>query len=509
MSGSDVILEAVGIDRSYPGVHALKGVSLTLRSGEVTALMGENGAGKSTLIRIIGGLEHPNSGTLRLRGHDVTFRSPSESQQAGISVVSQEFRLVPQLTVAENIFLGREIVRRGFIRPSVTKQRARDLLKELGLDIEPTRMVNTLSVGDQQMVEIARALSNDFDVLVMDEPSAALNRSEVARLLGLVRRLRDRGKAILYVSHHLEEIFEIADRVAVFRDGRDVGNSPVKDTSQEKLVELMLGRELQRFESAPSSAEQTQATDDRLVIEDLRCAKIVEPVSLTVQSGEVVGVAGLVGSGRSEFLESLFGVIPSRGIVRVKGSVVNLSSPASAVKAGMFMLSENRKSEGILPHLSVLENLLISSGSPEQSAISRRIPMPREELGIFERLKRELRITVDRPGQYIGNLSGGNQQKVLFGRAMLSDCSVLLLNEPTRGVDVGAKVEIYQLIGRLAASGVAIIVSSSDTPEIVALTRRCLVFQGGVISAELTGVEVTEDRILAASVGTPTAVASR
>ncbi|MBD8605393.1 sugar ABC transporter ATP-binding protein [Aeromicrobium sp. CFBP 8757] len=507
MKKQPAVFEAIDVSRSYPGVRALRSVNLTLHPGEVTALMGENGAGKSTLIRLIGGLEQPTSGELRIRGEKVELGSAADSQAAGISVVAQEFRLVPQLTVAENIFLGNELTRGGLIRVRETKRRARKLLEQLGLDLDPSRTVETLSVGDQQMVEITRTLSRDAEIIVMDEPSAALNRREVRRLLDLIERLKAQGKAILYVSHRLDEIFEISDNIVVFRDGERVGELRTADTDEPELVELMLGRELQAFEQEPVVAG-TEDQPVRFSVRDVSCPKVVEPVNFDVRRGEIVGVAGLVGSGRSEIMQALFGAIPSKGEVRLDDQVVDLRGPTGALKAGIFMLGENRKAEGILPHLSVLENLLISAKNEGEGVVSRAVPRSRRDLATYERLKQELRIKVDSPRQYIGNLSGGNQQKVLFGRAILSGCTVLLLNEPTRGVDVGAKVEIYQLIQRLAEAGVAVVVSSSDTPELVSLVRRCLVLRNGHVVATLTDDDVTEDRILAESVGSASTISA-
>ncbi|MFJ5700019.1 sugar ABC transporter ATP-binding protein [Arthrobacter sp. NPDC093139] len=501
MNLGPVVFEAVNVSRTYPGVRALKGVDLTLRAGEVTALMGENGAGKSTLIRLIGGLEPPSTGELRMKGSPVEFNSAADSQAAGVTVVAQEFRLVPQLTVAENIFLGSELTRNGLIRVGESKRHAKRLLDQLGLDLDPSRTVETLSVGNQQMVEIARSLSKDAEVIIMDEPSAALNRGEVRRLLDLIKLLKSQGKAILYVSHRLDEIFEISDNIVVFRDGERVGDLKTADTTEAELVELMLGRELQKFEQSTHSTDAAEQPV-RLSVEGVTCPKVVAPVSFSVRRGEILGLAGLVGSGRSEIMQAMFGVIPAKGEIKVDDKAVRLTAPTGALQAGIFMLGENRKAEGILPHLTVLENLLISAKENGKNPISRAIPSTRRELDIYNRLKDELRIKVDRPRQYIGNLSGGNQQKVLFGRAILSGCNVLLLNEPTRGVDVGAKVEIYQLIQRLAESGVSVVVSSSDTPELVTLVRRCMVFRNGHVVATLTGDDVTEDRILAESVGT-------
>ncbi len=501
MNAPQPILEARGIVRTYPGVTALKGVDLTLAPGRVTALVGENGAGKSTLIRIIGGLEQPTAGELRLHGRPVTFQNAHDSQAAGISVVSQEFRLVPQLTVAENVFLGHELTRGGLVDRRTARRRTAQLLESLGLDLDPDRKVGSLTVGDQQLVEITRSLSLDFDVLVMDEPTAALNGAEVTTLLDLVRRLRTGGKAVLYVSHRLEEVFDIADRITVFRDGARVADLPAKEVDETGLVELMLGRTLEA-RAAETAAKPPRAGTPRLEARDLRCQRVAEPVNLQVRPGEILGLAGLVGSGRTEIVRTLFGVVPATGgEVLLDGQPVRISSPSDAIGAGMFMLSDDRKAEGILPHLNVLENLVASQRRPARREVTGWVPSRAAERSSFARLKDELRIRVDRPERLIGNLSGGNQQKVLFGRAVLSGCRVLLLNEPTRGVDVGAKVEIYHLVHKLAEDGVAVLVSSSEAAELVTLAERCLVMYAGRLSAHLEGNQVTEDNIVAAAVG--------
>jgi ribose transport system ATP-binding protein len=502
MTGTPLpLLEARAIVQSYQGVMALKGADLSLHAGRITALVGENGAGKSTLIRIFGGLEPPTGGTVLIRGNPVDFSSASDSHAAGISVVSQEFRLVPQLTVAENIFLGQENTVGGIISRRQSRRKARAALEELGLDLDPDSRVDSLAMGDQQLVEITRALSRNFDILIMDEPSSALNRSEIERLLNLVRRVRDNGKAVLYVSHHLDEIFAIADYITVFRDGKSVAHMNASETSEPELVELMLGYKLEA--ALDKSAPKAQlALVPVLETVKLACSRVNDPITLSLSPGEIFGLAGLIGSGRSEVMRTIFGVLPARGgLIRVDGKDVTLSSPSSAIKAGMFMLSEDRKGAGILPHLSVLENLVISEKRGVRSNWRSWVPIRSQEESTYGRLKEELIIRADSARQLIGNLSGGNQQKVLFGRAVLSGCRILLLNEPTRGIDVGAKVEIYQLIERLAASGVAVIISSSEVPELVALSDRCLVLYAGRVTAELSGADLTENNLVAASVG--------
>ncbi|WP_369132282.1 sugar ABC transporter ATP-binding protein [Modestobacter sp. I12A-02662] len=498
-----VVLEVRDVVQEYPGVRALKGVSLSLSPGQVLGLVGENGAGKSTLIRILGGIEQPVSGTVLVHGEARQFKGSAESQAAGISVVSQEFRLVPQLSVADNIFLGHELTSGGVVARGKVRQRAAALLETLGMDLEPDRLISSLTVGDRQMVEIARALSREFDVLIMDEPTAALNGAEIRRLHAIVEKLATQGKAVVYVSHHLAEIFDICRDVAVLRDGELVLTAPTTSLDETQLVEHMLGRRPQTFERATDGT----ATDDRtatarLDVRELKLGGFDAPFSLRAGRGEILGLAGLVGSGRTELTRALFGDLAAlSGTVTIDGTAVRLGTSRDAIRAGLFMLSEDRKGEGILPHLDVTENAMVSRERSSLRGRARWAPARRGEESVFEKLRQDMRIRVPHGRQLIGNLSGGNQQKVLFGRALLSGCKVLLLNEPTRGVDVGAKVDIYQLIRTLADDGVSVVVSSSDAPELAAIADRCLVYFAGRQVAELRGRDVTEENIVAASVG--------
>jgi ABC-type sugar transport system ATPase subunit len=497
-----VVLEVRDVVQEYPGVRALKGVSLSVRAGQVLGLVGENGAGKSTLIRVLGGIEQPVSGTVLVQGVAQQFKGSADSQAAGISVVSQEFRLVSQLSVADNIFLGHEMTSGGVIARSKSRERAAALLDTLGMDLDPDRLISSLTVGDRQMVEIARALSREFDVLIMDEPTAALNGAEIVRLHAIVEKLADQGKAVVYVSHHLDEIFEICHDVAVLRDGSLVVTAPTSSLDEPRLVEHMLGRRPQTFERSGDAATADESRPARLEVHELTLAGFDEAFSLRAGRGEILGLAGLVGSGRTELTRALFGDLASRsGTVTIDGSPVRLGSSKDAIRAGLFMLSEDRKGEGILPHLDVTENAMISRQRSSLRGRSRFAPSRRDETAQFEQLRQDMRIRVPHGRQLIGNLSGGNQQKVLFGRALLSGCTVLLLNEPTRGVDVGAKIEIYQLIRRLADDGVSVVVSSSDAPELAAIADRCLVYFAGRQVDELRGRDVTEENIVAASVG--------
>lgn len=493
------ILEVNDLIQEYPGVRALDKVSLAVHPGEVLALVGENGAGKSTLIRILAGIEQPVSGAIVLRGEQQIFKGSSESQAKGIAVVSQEFRLVPELTVAENIFLGHEITQHGMIDRKATRERAEQLLKELNLDINLDQYVSSLTVGDQQLVEIARALSRRFDVIIMDEPTAALNDAEIERLHSIVINLAKEGKAVIYVSHHLEEVFQICQTVAVLRNGVLVTVESVSQTNESSLVENMLGRKPELFKKTDQSTPNTSIC---LQAEKIRIGRFPQSFSFVVHKGEILGIAGLVGSGRTELGRALFGQSPIlSGSLLLDGQQKQFHNNRQAINNGVFMLSEDRKREGIIPHLDVTENAMISKKRKGLSLEERMFPIASKENRSFEALKKKMNIKVRDNKQLITGLSGGNQQKVLLARAISTGCSVLILNEPTRGVDVGAKVEIYELIKELANTGVGIIVSSSDAPEIAAIADRCIVLFSGVQVAELKGNEVTEDNIIAASVG--------
>lgn len=493
------ILQVRDVVQEYPGVRALKGVSLSVSAGQVLGLVGENGAGKSTLIRVVGGVERPVAGEVWMHGRGTDFRSSADSQAAGVAVVSQEFRLVSELSVADNVFLGHERTRAGLLDRHAMQQAANALLEQLGLEIDSGALVSSLTVGDRQLVEIARALSRQFDVLIMDEPTAALNGAEISRLHSLVHRVVSQGKAVIYVSHHLDEIFEICNDVTVLRDGAVVCSEPTADLDEGQLVELMLGRRPETFERA---ADAVASGQERLVVQDAALPGVPGYHSLSVRAGEILGVAGLVGSGRAELTRALFGDIPLQGgSVTVDGEPAHLKTSRGAIASGIFMLSEDRKGEGILPHLDVTENVMISRSLAGAPLRQRLAPIPAVERSLFEQLRSKMNIRVRDGRQLIGKLSGGNQQKALLGRALLSGCSVLILNEPTRGVDVGAKVEIYQLIRELADSGVAIVVSSSDAPELVAISDRCLVYFAGRQIANLTGEDIVEENIVGASVG--------
>jgi ribose transport system ATP-binding protein len=493
------ILAAHHITKRFPGVLALDDVDLELLPGEVHALVGENGAGKSTLIKVLGGQHEPTSGTIEVRGHQVDFSDPLRSQQAGISVINQEFNLIPQLSIATNIFLGREPRRRGgLIDWPLVDRRSAELLRELGLEIKPGLRVEYLSVADKQLVEVAKALSRDFSVMIMDEPTAALNSAEVDRLFEIVAELRERGVAVLYVSHRLNEIFRIADRVSVLRDGRRVATRSIDEVTEGDIITMMLGRELEQHEVDRSTTAEAQPA---LTVRELTARGGLGPVSFKAHYGEVLGVAGLVGSGRSELMRVLFGILArSGGDVELDGRPIALDSPSAALRAGIFMLPEDRKVEGIFPDLDVLENLVVTRPRARESGLRRSFIDAGAERGAWARVRELFSVRAHSPAQLISTLSGGNQQKVMLGRALVSEARILLLNEPSRGVDVGTKVEIHELIRDLAREGNAVIVSSSDVPELEKVSDRCLVLSAGQVTGLLQGASLDEDTILACAV---------
>lgn len=494
------ILVASEISKQFPGVQALDRVDFDLVPGEVHALVGENGAGKSTLVKVFGGLLQPTSGTLRLNGERVHFDNPLQSQAAGISVIAQEFALVPQLSIAENIFLGREpTLRSGLLNRRHIRQKSSEVLKELGLNVPARQRVEYLGVGDKQLVEIAKALSREFRVIIIDEPTAALNAAEVERLFEIIANLRQRGIAVLYVSHRLNEVFRIADRVTVLRDGKRVGTRSISELTESDVIAMMLGRVLEEYSIRREVSAQPEET--ALSVRDLVVPGSLLDVSFDLHYGEVLGCAGLIGSGRSELMRALFGLLPvTGGEILVNGRPARFRNPTQAMRAGIFMLPEDRKFEGIFPDLTVLENLVINA-QRAGAATSHLLLNQGAERQEYSQVQDSLAIRARDSSQIITALSGGNQQKVMLGRALVSQSRILLLSEPTRGVDVGTKVEIHEMIRELAGQGHAILVSSSDVPELVHISDQCLVLTGGTVAGLLVGDEITEDNIVASAVG--------
>ena len=493
-SAGQALLEMRDIVKTFPGVRALDGVDLVVRAGEVHCLLGQNGAGKSTLIKVLAGAHRPDDGEIRWQGELVSLTTPDSSITLGISTIYQELDLVAGLTVAENIFLGHEKSRGGLIRRSDTRKAARALLARLGhQEIRADREVGTLPASGQQIVSMARALSHDTRLIVMDEPSAALDQQEVQTLFRVIRDLTAQGVAVVYISHRLEEIRQVGDRVTVLKDGRTVATDlPAKNTATSELIRLMTGREIEYVFPDRTAPDSSAATV--LEVQDLSVAKVFADVSFTVAAGEIVGLAGLVGSGRSEILEAVYGARkPASGTVSVDGKRLRSGSVGAAVKAGIGLAPEERKSQGLLLDQSIYQNITVSSLSRFARAGFLNASAERAAATQWTESMDVRPPGVTRP---VRTLSGGNQQKVVLARWLLRDCRVLLLDEPTRGVDVGARSEIYALVRSLAAQGMAVVVVSSEVEEVLGLVDRVLVVREGRIVHTGPASEIDEHRVL-------------
>jgi ribose transport system ATP-binding protein len=485
-----------GIVKSFPGVRALRGVELDLHRGEVLALVGENGAGKSTLIKVLAGAHPPDAGNIRLNDREVRFTSPLDARQAGIAVIYQEFNLVPSLTATENMFLGQEPARAGFVRRGAERRRAAELFARLGVAVEPDAPGRELTVAEQQLVEIARALAFDARIVVMDEPSATLTPQEVERLFAIIRDLRTRGIGIIYVSHRLEEIFAIADRVLVLRDGEAIACRPIGEVTCDELIRLMVGRRLD--EEFPK--RQVRIGPPRLEVRGLKRGRKVRDVSFEIRRGEVVGLTGLVGAGRTETARLIFGADRKEaGVVELDGRKLDIRSPRDAIRAGIALLTEDRKAQGLILAQSVRDNFALPN--LERFSFLGFVRRRAERQALTHHVE-GLRIRLASPEQPARNLSGGNQQKVVLAKWLERNCEVLLFDEPTRGIDVGAKVEIYRLINDLAAAGKAILLISSELPEVLGMCDRILVMHEGRLTGEIADVSrATQEDILRFAVG--------
>ncbi|CNH51236.1 sugar ABC transporter ATP-binding protein [Yersinia intermedia] len=486
------ILEAEGISKQFPGVKALNKVGIKIKAGSVHALMGENGAGKSTLMKCLIGIYHPDEGTINVKGEAITFSDTLDALHAGIAMIHQELNLVPHMTVAENIWLGREPVHYGFVNHDLLNSKTKDLLKHLNINLKPDILVGELNIASQQMVEIAKAVSYDADVLIMDEPTSALTEGEVFHLFAIITELKEQGKGIIYISHKMDEIFEITDEVSVFRDGMFVATDKTANLTKQSLITMMVGRELTHM----FPKFNNNIGEEVLRVSGLRRDGLFRDISFSIKRGEILGVAGLVGAGRSEVMESLFGMHPAdSGEIFIEGLPVNIDSPSKAIEQGLAFLTEDRKKSGLFLVLSVVENMSIVNLS---EYINKKGFVSHGQMAqdCMDQIKR-LNIKTPTMDQIINNLSGGNQQKVLIARWLLAQPKILILDEPTRGIDVGAKSEIYRLISELANRGVAIILVSSELPEILGMSDRVMVMHSGHITGILDKQDASQEKIMA------------
>jgi ribose transport system ATP-binding protein len=488
----EVILEMRNIDKSFPGVHALNNVSFDVRKGEVHALMGENGAGKSTLMKVLTGIYTKDSGSIIFEGKEVEFHNAREAQEAGIVIVHQELNMMGHLTVAQNIFVGREFKKGIMIDDKRMNEEARKLFKRLNIDIDPTETMSRLTVGKQQMCEIAKAISHDAKVIVFDEPSSALTDAEISELFKIIRDLRAQNLGIVYISHRMDEIKVITDRVTVMRDGCYVGTLITKDCTKDDIVNMMVGRVI--YEEPKSHSMVAPDAPVVLKVDHLNAGRLVQDVSFELRKGEILGFSGLMGAGRTETARAIFGADPKEsGDIYINGELVQINSPQDAVRHGIGYLSEDRKRYGVVVQKTVSENTTMASLERYLKSV---FIDEKAERNTTEDYVGKLNIKTPSVDQLVVNLSGGNQQKVVLAKWLVRNCDILIFDEPTRGIDVGAKSEIYKLMNALAQEGKSIIMISSEMPEILRMSDRILVMCEGKKTGEIAIEDATQEAIM-------------
>ena len=493
------VLEMIGIKKSFSGIYALSGIDFSLEKGEVHALLGENGAGKSTLIKVLGGIYQPDEGTIKIQGKEVKINGVPAARENGIGIIHQEIVLVPYLTVAQNLFLGREIkTRLGTINMAETNRRAKEMIASLGVNIKADTIVENLTIAQQQMVEIVNAVSFNANIIVMDEPTSSLSNEEVEQLFEIIDNLKKKNVSIIYISHRMEELFRISDRVTVIRDGKYVGTRKTSETNPNELVAMMVGRDLESFyarDYCDMSKAEVAMSVQNLTSND----GLFEDVSFEVHKGEILGFSGLVGAGRSEIMETIFGARPyTKGEIVLNGKNVHFKNPMQAIKAGIALVPEDRKKQGLVLGNSVAFNMTLASLHFYMNGIA--ISEKKREVVINE-YTQKLRLKAASPEIEAGSLSGGNQQKVVLGKWLAAKPDVLILDEPTRGVDVNAKYEIYTTINELAKQGIAIIMVSSELPEIINMCDNVCVVRTGRLVAKLSKDELTQEEIMKYAAG--------
>ncbi|MGB9680447.1 MAG: sugar ABC transporter ATP-binding protein [Thermoanaerobacteraceae bacterium] len=493
----ETILEMKNINKSFANVKVLEQVNLTLYKGHVLALLGENGAGKSTLMKILCGIYEKDSGEIYINGNKTSINSVKDAEKNGISMIHQELNLIPSLSVSENIFLGREYIKKfNSINWAKIKQESNRMLKELGMKINVNSLIKNLSVGEQQMVEIARSLLINAEIIVMDEPTAALTESETNTLFQVINKLKEEGKSIIYISHRINEIFKICDDFIVLRDGSLVSQGEIKDVNQDKLVTMMVGRTLK--EQFPR--EIVHVGKEILRVENLSVKGIFNDINFEINEGEVVGFSGLIGAGRTEVAKAIFGFYKNKtGNIFVYNKLIKIENPNDAIKNGIIYLSEDRKNEGLILKHTVKENMTLSSLKSVSNYIG-SIKHDKEKQTVNKMIKK-LNIKTTSIDQKVFKLSGGNQQKIAIAKCLLTNPKLIILDEPTRGVDVGAKNEIYKLINDLKKQGIGIILISSDLPEILNISDRIIVMHEGKITGNIIHDEATEEKVMLKAVG--------
>lgn len=487
---NEIVLQMTDICKSFPGVRALDMVSLTLRAGEVHGLMGENGAGKSTLMKILLGIHQADSGTVELQGKQVAFSNPREAIANGICMIHQELNLIPEMTVAENIYLGREPRKNGLVDFKAMNRMAKELLSTLKLNIEPSMKLKKLTVAGQQMVEIVKAVSYDSNILIMDEPTSAISDKEVAQLFHIIHSLTAKGVSIVYISHRMDEIYQICNRITVLRDGTFITSDLCENLNEQALIQAMVGRSLDEY----YPKQYIQPGQTVMKVENLSSGSTFENVSFEVHAGEVLGFAGMMGAGRTEVCETLFGMRRcTSGTITIDGKALCAKKPSDAVAAGLALVSEDRKQYGLNLIGSVRDNIVIGALKELTKGV---FVNDRVLQKVAQEQAQALYIKTPNLQAKVGSLSGGNQQKVVLAKWLLCDSKVLILDEPTRGIDVGAKTEIYKLINGLAAKGLAIIMVSSEMPEVIGMSDRICVFSEGQLTATLDHTEATQELIM-------------
>ncbi|MGM0365972.1 MAG: sugar ABC transporter ATP-binding protein [Actinomycetota bacterium] len=495
-----VVCDIRNVTKTFPGVLAIDNVDFDIKAGEIHALVGENGAGKSTLIKMLGGVYKPDRGEIVFDGRKIVFNSTHESQKRGISVIYQEFNLIPDLSVAENIFISREPKALGmFMNWRKINADAKKILDELDVDIDPRRYISDISVAERQMVEIAKALSFKSKLIIMDEPTATLTGKEVKKLFEIIKKLKDQGVSIIYISHRLEEAFELSDRITVLRDGKKIGTRNTAETDEGEVIEMMVGKVVKEY--FVQSREGKKEKEAILEVKDYSVANYIDNVSFKLYKGEILSIAGILGSGSHHLLRSIYGAIPKKsGKLYFDGKQVDISQPRDAIKLGIGFVTEDRKNEGLLHDMSVLHNISIII-IKTLTFLKGLFIKGSKETEVFDRMKERLDIKFSNYNQKIIYLSGGNQQKVIIGRTLVTDCKVLILLEPTRGVDVGAKAEIHKIMRELADRGISILMTSSELPELVNLPDRCIVLYKGEIAAKFDRKNMDEEKLVSAQIG--------